>query len=267
MFNKLIEMIENWYSKFYSRFSSRIKVIRYSISTFLFGRKDYVKFIVMTRSRTGSNLLISLLNSHKNINAQGEIFRRLNGRNAQNILSGIFPKKSLHKCFGFKLFYYHPLDSSQNDYDLIWKQITSDRSIKIIHLTRENLLRVHVSRLIAGKTDDWANAKITNVIKDKTVKVDPSELIKDIETTKNYILKTRRLFEHHDVLEITYEDLINNRQDTLDLILNHLNQERLMLQSDLIKQNPEKLDDLISNYNEVKEVIQNSKYYSMLNNN
>ena len=45
-----------------------------------FGHEDYVPFIVLTRSRTGSNLLVSFLNGHPDIFCEGEIFARMAGR-------------------------------------------------------------------------------------------------------------------------------------------------------------------------------------------
>mgnify|MGYP006437466411 CR=1 FL=1 len=44
----------------------------------IFDHENFTKFIVLSRSRTGSNLLISMLNSHPNISAEGEKFSRLN---------------------------------------------------------------------------------------------------------------------------------------------------------------------------------------------
>ncbi len=46
-----------------------------------FGNTDYRRFMILSRTRTGSTMLLSLLNSHPNVYAEGEIFRALNGRN------------------------------------------------------------------------------------------------------------------------------------------------------------------------------------------
>ncbi len=75
---------------------------------------DFQRFIVLSRSRTGSNMLLSFLNSHPNIHAEGEVFNRLNGQNYQEILSRVFadqPPRILAK--GFKIFYYHPMALSR----------------------------------------------------------------------------------------------------------------------------------------------------------
>lgn len=71
------------------------------------------------------------------------------------------------------------MDTTSSD---VWDMIRNDKSIKIIHLRRENMLRTHISRLIAGKTDQWASKKQTNVnIKNKKVELNIPKLFDDFE--------------------------------------------------------------------------------------
>jgi LPS sulfotransferase NodH len=261
MFFKVIRVIKNKLIAKFRVFWININKILNQSKTTIFGNKNYVKFVVVTRSRTGSNLLISLLNSHKHINAQGEAFRRLNNKTSLEIYNSIFPLKSLYKCLGFKLFYYHPLDSDDN---LIWRLLEKDKNIKIIHLKRNNLLRVHVSRLIAEKTDEWARIDNSNLNINKKVEVSLTNLMKDFNETKNHIINTEKLFREHNVLEVVYEDLINNQQETIDSILSFLNVKKVILKSSLVRQNPEELKNLISNYDEVKNALIKSDYQYMI---
>ncbi len=46
----------------------------------IFSKKDYGKFIVISRSRTGSNLLVSFINNYRKIRAFGEKFVYLHNR-------------------------------------------------------------------------------------------------------------------------------------------------------------------------------------------
>ena len=79
---------------------------------------QYNKFVIIARSRTGSNLLRSYLNSHPNIEAHDELFRELKRKSCQEIWKGLFIKKNKKiKYVGFKIFYYHPLEGSDNS---IW---------------------------------------------------------------------------------------------------------------------------------------------------
>ena len=104
------------------------------------GNNQYRRFIVLSRSRTGSNLLISLLNSHPHIYTEREIFGKLSGRNYV-------------KAKGFKIFYYHPLD---DDSCSIWDELQSLDDLYVIHLKRRNILRTLLSRKTAGIQDVWS---------------------------------------------------------------------------------------------------------------
>lgn len=221
--------------------------------------QKYDKFVVITRSRTGSNLLISLLDSHEDIIAYGEKFQRLGKNNSSQIYNTIFPIES-NKIIGFKIFYYHPLDSDDKS---ILGQLKNDRSFKIIHLLRNNLLRVHISRLIAEKTDIWSS-RCEKSIDSKMVHIDIKKLLGDFANTKNQILRTQRIFENHNFFEVTYESLINEREDTISNLLNFLEVPKAKLKSPYKKQNPEKLQNLVSNYDELYNSLINTEYSHML---
>lgn len=84
-----------------------LRKVKNNLIQMLFWNYNYKKFIIITRSRTGSNLLISLLNNHPEIEAHGEIFRRLNGKTPKEIMANYFSQKPNRiKYVGFKIFYY-----------------------------------------------------------------------------------------------------------------------------------------------------------------
>ena len=60
----------------------------------LWGDQDYKPFIILSRSRTGSNLLVSLLNSHPQIFCEGEIFGRLGVRSVDSVLARAFGRQA-----------------------------------------------------------------------------------------------------------------------------------------------------------------------------
>jgi len=197
-----------------------IKIITLYVNYFLFRKENYVKFVIIARSRTGSNLLISLLNSNRKIRAFGEEFIRLGKNNCNTIYNEIFPKKS-NKIIGFKIFYYHPIDSDDTS---IWNMLMNDSNIKIIHLRRENLLRAHISHLIAAKSDKWISLEDNNIGLDcKKVQIDMDELFKDFETTNGYISIIKDVFQNHKMIEISYDDLVNEKEKTMENIFKFLN--------------------------------------------
>lgn len=231
------------------------------IHGYVTGVKNYGKFVVITRSRTGSNLLISLLDSHPNIHAFGEMFNRIEDKSCKEIYDEIFPKKS-NKTIGFKIFYYHPADSDDSS---IWDILKNDKSFKIIHLQRENVLRVHISRLIAGNTDVWSRTKNESIDLDqKKVHVDIDALFKDIEVTNRYINKINSDFKNHKVLKITYESIVKNSNKSIADAFEFLGVSKMNAKSELKKQNPEKIKYLVTNYHELKEKLANSEFSYML---
>jgi len=227
----------------------------------LTGTSDYGKFVVIGQERTGSNLLITLLKSHPEIKAHGGRFMRLDGKSCDEVYDEIFPKKS-NKTIGFKLFYSHPLDSVDQS---IWNKLENDPSFKIIHLQRKNLLRAHISKLIAVKTDIWINSNEKISLDDRKIKVDTEKMLADFETASKHINETRDKFKNHKSIEITYESLVDKREETINRILNFLEVKEMQLQSQLNKINTEKTKDLVLNYEELKERLDDTKYASMLN--
>ncbi|MBX2828526.1 MAG: sulfotransferase [Flavobacteriaceae bacterium] len=224
-------------------------------------RTDYGKFVIITRSRTGSNLLISLLDSHDNIEAHGELFRRLEGKSCQTIYDGLFPKKS-SKQIGFKIFYYHPLDSEDRS---IWDLLKNDPHLKVIHLRRENLLRVHISRLIAGQTDVWSSRNKQEIsLADRKVHIDVKELLQDFETTNQQIAAAKETFKSHQSIDVSYEELTADRANTMQRILGFLGVTQSNLDSVLKRQNPETLEDLVANYEEVYDALIDTDHAFML---
>ena len=114
------------------------------------GHGRYQRFVVLSRSRTGSNMLIQSLNSHRNIAADYEIFGKLNGESEKEILDRSFGKQPFYiKAKGFKIFYYHPIDAEGSP---IWDMLLSVKDLRVIHLQRRNILHVLVSSKVAHTT-------------------------------------------------------------------------------------------------------------------
>ena len=66
---------------------------------------DYKKFIILGSARTGSNLLMDMLNSNSSIYADGEVFCYLNGRSVESILNRYYCEyPRFIKAAGFKIF-------------------------------------------------------------------------------------------------------------------------------------------------------------------
>ena len=218
------------------------------------------KFIVVCRSRTGSSYLSSLLQSHPQIRMYREKFKRLNGRKTQDIWDEIYinRRKEIH-AVGFKLFYYHPLDCEEKH---VWNKVLDDRSIKIIHLTRNNLLTGTSVLAVARKTGVWTiHSKksppgSTIPLKHRKLHVDVGDLMNFFERTKRIQNKIRMRLRRHSLFELEYEHIESMTNDIQDFI----GVDQSPLKSHIVRNNPEQLEELILNYQEIKHALLNTPH-------
>ena len=229
----------------------------------VFCNNEYRRFIVLSRSRTGSNLLISLLNSHPHINATGEIFSRLNGRDYKKILSKVYSKKPRFvKASGFKIFYYHPLDDHSCG---IWDELHSMNDLYVIHLKRKNVLRTLISRKIAADQDVWIVKPDQNPLSYKKqfcVNFTVEELKKGFRQTKNWEDSGENQFSNHPLLSIYYEDLASDRSTTFRKITNFLGVQYVQPKTDMKKQNQKCIRDTLANYENLKSKFAETEWAS-----
>ncbi len=225
------------------------------------GQKDYQKFIILGRSRVGSNLLISYLNSHPNIFANGEFFgntvsekiHKYRWNNPSDYLNNYCFRNYNQqiKAVGFKIFYYHPVKGEPKT---IWSLLSEMKDLKIIHLKRNNILRTHLSKEIASKTDKWTITGENNIsIDEKALKLTRDECLNVFEETTKWQKEFDELFKNHNKIDIYYENLLTDNQNELTKVQQFLNLKSYNLKTALKKQNPELLKNLLLNYSELKE--------------
>lgn len=255
----MLKKIKKSIAPFYHKFKNRVEYIINQI----FGHTNYKKIVIVSRSRTGSTLLMALLNNHSNIICEGEIFKNLNSKSCKEIWQSLFNKKSRKiKAVGFKLFYYHPFDEDKS----VWDLILNDEQINIIHLTRENLLRAYASQRIGEKTKQWTeniNRPHNIDVSVKHIELDFKECLETFETISSYEEKTRQFFNNKKIMEVTYEDLSTDYMLVIEKILKKINLPIEKLTTVMKKQNPEPLNRLILNYEELKNQFKDSKWIYM----
>lgn len=215
--------------------------------------RAYRKFIILARSRTGSNLLISYLNNHPAIIAETEIFRDLQGEKPEQILPKLFRSyPSRIKAVGFKIFYYHPLHT---DGTALWKELVGMEDLHIIHLKRRNILRTLISRKIAKQKDKWASfdTESSTLEAIKSVRFEVSELEEGFQQTRQWEEEGDRIFQNHPLLTLYYEDLADSPDETFKKITAFLGLAYQSPKTYFQKQNPEKTSALLANYAELKQ--------------
>lgn len=238
---------------------------------------DYTKFIILGRSRTGSNFLRGLLNSHPAVIVLGEIFRNRDAIDFDHpqfpttgrvmkiyqsdpckFLEKIIFRKipANYKALGFKLFYYH---ASEIPFKKIWAALKEQSDLHIIHIKRKNILRTHLSRENAVKTGQWVNTngKETHI---HTYKLDYDALIRDFVQTRQWEQQADIFFKTHPKLEVFYEELSENTNEEIRKIQQFLELPDHPVQAQTFKQIQRPLCEIIENYEDLKSKFKNTEW-------
>jgi len=211
-----------------------------------FGNRDYRRFIILARSRTGSNLLVSLINRHPRLHCLGEIFKDRHDRELDAMMKRAFPRYPRRiEAGGTKVFYYHPRDDESGE---LWHRLTAIDGLSVIHLRRQNLLRSIVSQRIAQGTGNWRSVDGATSRPSKTVTLSVDELGTLFGQVRQWEREAEERFAGHRVLELTYEALAEDMVGTFRKATDFLQVKPIPPVTHLSRQNPESLSELIDNF-------------------
>jgi LPS sulfotransferase NodH len=231
----------------------------------MFGHPIDQRFAIVGNARTGSNFLLDGLKSSPSIRMYHEIFADHNRRVGQDfdkVFSTVFqPESRATNVVGFKVFYNHLTEDE-------WQKFLSCKDLKIIHLIRRNRLRTVISLEIAFKTGQWTKSGNGNSgeFREKCLILNPSKLLKRLEQIEKGESTARMRFHDRQVLEVVYEELIQSPKLIFESIGAYLGVEGIdPSRIRLKRQNPEPLQQLIINYDEIEATLQNTRYAKYLN--
>lgn len=237
--------------------------------------------IILTTQRTGSTFLVGCLRSHPEIECASEI---LNGDpevpaatyrgkflQAYKVLrivrSGAWrPARHMSRFFEggtarvrcFKVMY------NQLARPFARRYLVDNEDIRVIHLHRENLLKVHVSTLLMSKR---MHVQSRTQVQPVWTHVDPGKAIASIRRARANHASYEWAFNRHARLNVAYEHLIEGQglaPDARDRICDFLGVERLPMKSAIVKMNPESLRDMVTNYDELAGAISRTEFADML---
>ncbi len=230
-----------------------------------------IDFVLIASQRTGSNMLVSVLDSHPSIRCHGELFRRKNvkGVGALKVLSEIddvyaseeyreqhyreyldavrSTEEDQNVLFGFKLM----LNQAEN----ARAEIVNDQAVKKVLLYRENALAVYASNLIARATGQGV-AIVGREIKQAKVGFDEERFEKFLrnyvsryEEVRNQLRKRPR----SEWMELSYVNAC--KPEGIEKVLGFLggNSKGIALSSKTAKRNSSVIVDRFSNPEIVKD--------------
>jgi len=230
----------------------------------VFGHSIQRRFAIVGNARTGSNYLLGGLKTSPAIRMYHEIFadhHREIGKDFDRVFSTVFqPESRSTQVVGFKVFYNHLTDEE-------WQKLLAHQDLKIIHLTRRNRLRTVMSLEIAFKTGRWTQSgkKSSSEIQDRRLQLDPVRVIHRLEQIEAGEAAARARFLDRETIEVVYEDVVSHPREAFEAVGKYLGVDGIdPTQIRLRRQNPEPLQQLIINYDQVEAALQNTRFASYL---
>jgi LPS sulfotransferase NodH len=157
---------------------------------------------------------------------------------------------------GFKLFYYH---AHTAQWQPLWEYLAAQSALKVLHIKRDNLLAVHLSRKRAAMTDRWVNTSGTRE-EHAPITLDYAECLADFVQTRLWEDEYARFFAHLPILEIHYEALARDSAGEMARVQNFLGVRPQSLAPDTYRQSDRPLSASIANYAELKAQFNNSPW-------
>ncbi len=241
------------------------------------------RFVVVGIRRTGTTLIRTTLDQHQDVRCHGELFtfggRFIGARGDKNefgyrrylqesfwrrfrdvinrrrlveeYLDQVFAVDD-HKVVGFKLMIsQHEIFPSVMPY-------LKHHEAKVIHVVRENVLKTLVSRAAKKVTGE----SHTRTPGGKTiVTLREHRLLSDLEGYERENRFWEQTAAGMPYLRVGYEDFVQDKQLELSRMLDFLEVEHVPgLESPLAKGNSDELREIISNYDEVANVLKGTRF-------
>ena len=249
------------------------------------------KFIVLAARRSGTTLLIDYLNSHPEVECVKRAFgleKKIVNPTPDNHSGGfylyrtknlinrvrffvqrsaligsyldedVFLPRQHYTAAGFRLIY-----EMSSKYPVIadWAR---ENEVRIVHLVRRNLLKTYVST-VSAPVHKMRHPREGATITTAKIRIDPRDLLESLNQRVWDIDLRRQKFSACEFHELSYEDLVSNKDEVLGKVQTFLGIDRpAELTSDLVKINPESLSGVIENFDEIADVLSGTPYEKFL---
>jgi hypothetical protein len=222
------------------------------------------KFVIFTVGRSGSSLLVSLLQSHADIHCDGELLaERLFFPERYIKLREKLSKKDI---YGFKLNTYHfRVHRIVNPPKFVGGLVAD--GYQIISLQRRNILRQAISHMYAVHRKKFHHKDVDGQQKQESMWVDLRLLKDELQLFEYYRVIQDEILRYHSYLCLDYEeDLLDStkHQVTIDKVSGFLGIPSALVNTHYSKTTPRDLNSFIENYDEVVRYLRGTAYAEML---
>jgi LPS sulfotransferase NodH len=209
------------------------------------------RFVVLSQPRTGSSLLCGSIRWHPQILMHGELLNPYYGDDLPREGAARFRTAmavTTHAAVGCKLHACQP-NPDCAEWEAAWEELFADPTIKVVHLTRQDTLAQLASWKIADQLDRWGDQ--VDVAERPVIRIDSAELNWFRRwNAMAYRVRLARL-RRHPFLPVTYEELRDRWQSTVNDVLRFVGVEPMPLDPCAVQNEIRPLDQVIANYHEL----------------
>lgn len=233
-----------------------------------------MNFIIVSQARSGSSLLAEMLNSHSNIHCDGEIFNRKKVQKKWGklglLIADYWPelilwyqsRKKKKKYYGFKLL-VNQIKNPEKFIDSLHK-----KGFIILDLRRNNVIKKAFSAAISVTTGRWSVQRKEDR-SNTPIEINPDLLLQRIALIEKENKRQDKLVAEKNSIRILYETDLMDEEKQANFSKHFCEQIQLPIepmQAECIKTDEKPLEDRITNYHELINLIQNSRFAHYLNN-
>jgi LPS sulfotransferase NodH len=248
------------------------------------------RFVVLSTQRSGSTWVVDMLNSHPGVVTYSELFMH-GGEGAPNwgaekdipywqtftreegggrlarsfklwrYLGRVYEERPGIEAIGFKLMYSQLTRVARPLMPALWL-----RRARIIHLLRRNALDVVLSKEAGEARRGVLHAHSGERVEAVRIRLRTDDLLDRMVAHDRQIEGARVRFKHVGVpyREVVYEDLVANEKEGFDSLFRFLGVEPQPVASSLRKVNPTSHEELIENYDEVRDALAGTEFAPLL---
>lgn len=255
----------------------------------------YQRFVIVSYLRSGTHMLRTALESHPRVFCQTEVFNPDNPLLPYPLQTPVEVVLREHVFkdhappvthAGFVLHAYHPyaLEAfpglrSNPAWGEVWPRLDALNDLRVLHLKRRNLLRRHVSHLVARRSRFWHSWRADGVTRvthldapphpdsvgwapeeRPVVHVDPQQLERDFVEVERWRRTADAALASRPRLDVVYEDLCADFARVSAGVLDFLGLPRVPLRPAVTRLEARPLREAVANHDALKAHFAATRY-------